>query len=460
MNVYYNRSNCIRFCKKNIKPKSTQIKSSETISILKQINYPIDTTTAPSLLNNLNHTGCEYFVHTNDSNLVTFVFSAGRHETGCNTYMTIDFKNADPFSNPQEIIINKEDNTDNGYSWVSTKSINDSHYVLFSGDISPHHVTPSIMYIFTENTDGSLNIPTLIFTEPKSNYGSRFCLLEDLGNLDSINNRGGQLISSGNIDIILLGSYGLQIYSLSSGTYSVSRTINLPQNTTSAAFLGVSVYTKNSTKYLIIGNRSRWRNTNNNNLEAPNIIYDVSQDKIINNFGEKCQTVSIGLINTNYIITGNGGEAGRSGSPNIIYKINDDMTVTVANAENQLMSTINTICQPFTEVPDDYIPTLPDINNTKTRQVLPFKIKDTDVYSSILVINSDQPSYIWTPDKTGKYTTVKKLEDIIIINSSYARGGTVYTRLIPDGTVDIYIILAIYGDKNVIYHYNYSHTNI
>ena len=417
-----------------------QIKSTGNINKLNTIEYPDNTI-------NQYHTGCSYFVHNNNSNLVTFVFSAGRHETGYNTYMTIDFSGTTPFNNSKEIIIDKPTNKNNGYSWVSVKSVGDNHYVLFSGDgshILPNHITPSIMYLFKEDTNGNLIIPTgPIFTQPSSYNGSRYCLLDNLYN--------------SNIDIILLGTFGLEIYSSSSNEYSLKKSINLPTDTTSSAFLGASIYENNSKKYIIIGNRSRWSDVNNNNLNAPNLIYDITDDKIISNFGKSCQTVSIGLINGNSIITGNGGEANIQGSPNIIYKINDTMTVEPNSVDNQLMNNSTTSCEPFKIVSSDYTEILPNINNTKTRQVLPFKIKQSDKYDCILIINSAQPSYIWIPDNIGNYNIVKQLENLNNNNiNSYARGGTVYCKSINDNLVNIYIILSIYNDNNIVYKYQYN----
>ena len=165
------------------------------------------------------YTGVTHFQHVNDPNLVTFLFSAGRHDGGSNTYLTIDTTEERPFEGGQEQFVD-EDNI-NPWTWVSsyTKEWDGGvvkHYILFSGGSGGGESSPSTLYIITENQDGTLQDPVKDWVEPISidHSSARFCLIEDLGNIYDTN--GTLLSADGNPDLIITGTEGLDIYSLKS----------------------------------------------------------------------------------------------------------------------------------------------------------------------------------------------------------------------------------------------------
>jgi hypothetical protein len=394
------------------------------------------------MLNSL-HTGCSYFEHTKNPDIVTFVFSAGRHELGYNTYMTIDFsKNISPdVQRLQEQIIDfaelrKDKNANNtGYSWVSTKTIGDTHYALFAGDEGIPGVTPSLLYSFTEKDDGELTVQKLFTQKDLGGGGSRFCLVEQI---------------KGTLSLILLGSYGVQIYSQGSSPSSFSLTHTIPLSdlgTTASACLGAKLY-KN--RYLIVGTRSAWKSTDKQS--TPNFIYDLDSSAIVSTFGDNCQTVSIDTIKTgtgSYIITGNGGEANFAGAPNIMYEFDETTSQTNAlDGREQISPSLHTKCPQYLSPSSITYNNCPDVNDTKTRQVLVFQMGSE---SGILVINSGQSCYILTPNPNGDGMNRTYIPNYQISQSqAIARAGTVY----PHTNGDYYIILAMYNGQNVIYKFS------
>ena len=66
------------------------------------------------------YTGVTHFHHVNNPNHVTLLFSAGRHDGGSNTFVTIDTSNpgANPFEAAQELFIDEKDVST--YTWVSS----------------------------------------------------------------------------------------------------------------------------------------------------------------------------------------------------------------------------------------------------------------------------------------------------------------------------------------------------
>ena len=404
--------------------------------------------------NNNFNTGVDYFKHYNSNN-ITLIFSAGRHEVGYNSYVTIDLNKENPFDNIHKPICigdhekcSMNDYKD-GYSWVSVISSNNIHYALFSGDGSHRykgHLTPSILYRFIEDENGNIELDkTPLFIEKFYNNkkASRFCLLEYCGH-----NKNKGLYNTDYPDIIITGENGLIVYSYYPKKEFEEYIIYTSQSlygSTSNAYVGCCIY-KN--RYLIVGNRSRWNNINAKHLDAPNIVFDIHNSKIVYNFANVCQTVSINILNNDFIILGNGGEANITGSPNIIYKItnnNNKLVLNKASKQNQLSKYINTECNKFRKSNFNKNNEVPDINNTKTRLVLPFRVNNKKDY--ILVINSGQKSYIWTVEN-NKYKNVILL-NIPNSNLTYPRGGTVISTTYGSKII-LYVIIAMYNHKNIV----------
>ena len=156
------------------------------------------------------YTGVTHIQHVNNENLVTFFFSAGRHDGGSNTYLTIDKSDENPFVGVQELYIDEEDIQP--WTWVSTDTVVQDnnevyHYVLFSGGSSGGIVGPSKLYLYREDSYGDLILPpTNAWEEDVSILpgSARFCLLEDLGDIFA---EDGNLISrAGTPDLIISGT--------------------------------------------------------------------------------------------------------------------------------------------------------------------------------------------------------------------------------------------------------------
>ena len=141
------------------------------------------------------YTGVTHFTHVNNKDLITFLFSAGRHDGGTNTYFTIDTTNKNPFSGVQELYIDEMDVST--WTWVSSYTVDNEdevyHYALFSGGSGGGRVGPSKLYIFQEDSGGQLMLPPSVewIEDTSIVFGAaRFCLLTDLGNIYNTNKKG------------------------------------------------------------------------------------------------------------------------------------------------------------------------------------------------------------------------------------------------------------------------------
>ena len=269
------------------------------------------------------HTGVAHFQHVHQPTLVTFVFSAGRHEpTGTCTFMTVDFSCGTP--NPFVAAVPRP--VDAGgrrgtYTWVSTATtehaeedgISVTHYALFSGgnshDPTGRITMQSLLYAWHERADGSLEDSRLLWVEPSGDRApARFCLLADLGALydtssgSSKGARRRQLSYKGNIDIVITGYLGINIYSRPSATliaagrqsrgeeWVLSRSLSLPppgaRDSSGVAYSGVAhlgavLYAlpgATEPSCLIVGTRSEWSAGRHGERpwqgNAPSLVYD------------------------------------------------------------------------------------------------------------------------------------------------------------------------------------------
>jgi hypothetical protein len=384
-------------------------------------------------------TGTAIFQHFNNKNMITVLFSAGRHENGNNSYCCLDLSKKIP-SQLKTKCIECSGKTENGYSSVSTISKCNKHFVLFSGDSGGGENTSSILYEFVENKCGKVKLnPKPIFVENTDKGTARNGLLsffyEDIKYPT----------------IFLSGTYGLFIYKYYNNEYQIFRHVPL-FGETSGAYVGMTLYTQN---LIVLGNRSKWRYCGMT-LDAPNILYNIRKDKILQKFEPVCQTVSISTINSKDIITGNGGESYITGSPNIIYNFNEKMyNFTIAPPEDQLLPDISTLCMPF-KVDPFITNSPPNINETKTRIVYPFQVYKNKL-DFILVVNSGQPSYIWIPNENNKgYKEAIYLDGIPNTEEVYARGGTVFIKCYYNHCESkikyiLYVVIAMFNDNNLLF---------
>jgi len=279
-----------------------------------------------------------------------------------------------------------------------------------------------------------------------------------------------------------------------------------------AAYLGV----QKLDGHLIIGGRTRARNAGAGLTEGfPSISYDYRNDKIVQLFSDGGQTVSVALLDgKTKVLLGTGSETGLSGEPNLSYDVtfdepeehrhrylnetyvngtsyvrgttkttkttqrsrnsptstpskapskapSEDLLLDLTLSDTQLAFGMPTEYTPFEEV--DFVPVsseeyfiIPSPGNTKTRQVLPFKIDD-DTPDLVLEVNSAQTCNIYyRPDEDMPASKVLPLpgsegvdtfdEDGIFF---FARAGD--TLLIED---TLYVILAVFNGNNTVYSFS------
>ena len=460
------------------------------------------------------YTGVTHIQHVNDENLVTFFFSAGRHDGGTNTYFTIDTSNDNPFVGVQELYIDKEDIQP--WTWVSTDTVQDDnevyHYVLFSGGSSGGIVGPSKLYIFQEDINGQLMLPPSVeWIEDTSILpgAARFCLLTDLGD---IYDKDDNLVSSARTpDIIITGTGGLYIYSKQQqdDKWKLVRSIVIQANCAlffiasdqncvddlTAAYLGVEVLDG----YLIIGGRTRSRNAGTGFMEgAPSISYDYRKDEIVQRFSDGGQTVSVALLDgKSKVLLGTGSESDLSGEPNLSYDVTFEGEMTymrgrttkttsrsrasptstpskapsrapseVLTLELELSDTQLAFGMPLEYTPFEFVDTVPVSSekyfvvptpgNTKTRQVLPFKI-DGDVPDLVLEVNSGQTCNIYY--RTMANETASKVLPLLGSEGidTFDEDGMVYYARAGDALLigdKLYIILANFNGNNTVYSFS------
>ena len=279
------------------------------------------------------YTGVTHFHHVNNKDLVTFLFSAGRHDGGSNTFFTIDTSiDGNPFMGVQELYIDEKDIST--FTWVSSWSNNNAtHYTLFSGGVGSGVVGPSKLYVFEGDLDGELILPPkLLWVENTSKVdgSARYCLLADLGNIYNDNGDGTttQVSTDGFVDIIITGTGGLYIYSSptailddnhNDNDWTLVRSILIDDlNDDTAALMGVEAL---DDRYLMVAARASWSNAGRE-FKAPSLVYDYQKDEIVQKLPGNGQTISVSLLdNDTHVLIGAGGEAGFTGQPNLLFDV-------------------------------------------------------------------------------------------------------------------------------------------
>jgi hypothetical protein len=419
------------------------------------------------------YTGVTHFSHVNDPNLVTLLFSAGRHDGGSNTYLTIDISDQgatnNPFAAAQETFIDEEDVST--YTWVSSytqKDIEDGsvlHWALFSGGIGRGVVGPSKLYVFEEDSNGNLREPQLIWVEEYTQRGgARYCLLADLGDIYD----GDKLVSKkGSFDILISGTGGLDIYSSNVGNdWQRIRTLPLVNEATDSnptgavSFMGV-MPTQN--KYLVISSRARWALAREKELpNAPSLVYDYQEDVVVQEFSSGGQSVSVALLDDqSQILLGAGGQADMSGQPNLLYEITstDKSDVAIELSDVQLLKGTSTMYVPFESV-DPYpvssseFFSIPRSGITKTRQVKSFSLLDSSA-EIILEVNSAETCNLYYRENESVHaSTILPLPGSQghmseVYGGVYARGGDILE--VGD---QVFIVFANYNGNNTVYSFD------
>jgi len=305
------------------------------------------------------YTGVTHFQHVNNENLITFLFSAGRHDGGTNTYFTIDTNSNEenPFSGVQELYIDEMDVST--WTWVSSYTIIDNkekvyHYALFSGGNGGGKVGPSKLYIFQEDSGGQLMLPpTVEWIEDISaiNGAARFCLLTDLGNIYNTNKKEEiELVSNkGMPDIIISGTGGLYIYSKlqQQGDWKLVRSISIDKdlNDDTSAFVGLE-YMQDE-RHLVIAARTKWSNRGQE-FNAPTLIYDYQNDEIVQELSNNGQTVSVALVDDkSRLIVSAGGQSGYTGQPNLMFDVSYIDGIEGVDMEEVVVEVHNTTDRPW-----------------------------------------------------------------------------------------------------------------
>jgi hypothetical protein len=421
------------------------------------------------------YTGATHFFHINNPNLMTLLFSAGRHDGGSNTFLTINTTasgSSDPFVGAQEQYIDSKDVST--FTWVSSFTYKEDtmdglkiiHYALFSGGSGAGKIGPSKMYAFEENTYGQLKEPKLVWVEENLTRPARFCLLTDLGD---IYDDDGLLVSKAGLpDIIITGLGGLDIYSKIRGDGDWKQVRSLPivnegsysNPAGTSSYMGVAVVDEH--RLLAISSRSRWKITKwKLTPESPCVLYDYVNDKVIETFSANAQTVSVdALHNGSQILLGSGGQAHYSPQPNLLFDMTkDDDVHTIILSDAQLVKDQPTlygrtkIVDSTPTSPNDYLAVL-ESGLTKTRLVKSYSLfGGLDV---ILEVNSAQPCVVYARESNLAQHSHKMLplpgsEGYIDkkYGGVYARGGDLFT--IGD---TIYVVIANYNGINQVYSFD------
>lgn len=266
---------------------------------------------------------------------MTILFSAGRHDGGANTFLTINTRHTNPFEGAQEQYVDGDVST---WTWVSTYTlVNDDedsvkHYALFSGGRGGGVTGPSRLYVFEEDVDGSLQEPYVVWDEPlKENQreSARFCLIADLGVI--YNSDLEQVSMSGFPDVVIAGTKGLDIYSsMDEISWNLARnlTIEYSFEDDTAALLGAQAVDQ---KYLIVGARARSAERGNPDVRSYSFVYDYQEDIVVQRFAGKPQSVSVAVLDDgSQMLLGSGSQASLTGAPNLLYDVTyeDDTMIT------------------------------------------------------------------------------------------------------------------------------------
>lgn len=258
------------------------------------------------------YTGVTHFHHVHSSDLVTFLFSAGRHDGGTNTMLTINTtKEGNPFEGAQETFINATDIST--WTWASAHTVvgntgNVQHYVLFSGGVGGGKTGPSKLYVFEENPNGSLEPPKVAWEEDTFNSAAAPARFGILADLDDIYVDGTQMSAHGEIPcIIITGTNGLDIHSSLNGTeWNQVRSIHTSDfDNDVGAYLGVACLGK----YLIVTARALWGPNVGKVFNAPNVVYDYVNDVVVQEFSPMGQKISAAVLDDGArVFIGAGGQ--------------------------------------------------------------------------------------------------------------------------------------------------------
>lgn len=417
------------------------------------------------------YTGVTHFRHVNNPKLITLLFSAGRHDGGSNTYLTIDTSsgNTNPFIGAQEQFIDASDVST--YTWVSSFTLKDTadgskvlHYALFSGGNGGGEIGPSKMYAVEEDTNGQLQEPQLVWIQDtKDTEPARSCLLADLGDIYDGND---VLVSKAGVpDIIISGLGGIDIYSQTGGEgdWKLVRSLPLVNAFSSDNLAGASSYVGvalGDDQRLAISSRSRWNITNQGlTPNSPCVLWDYANDRVVGTFSSNAQTVSVDYLHdSSQILVGAGGEADYSAQPNLFLDImGKDDASKIYMSDTQLVKDSPTSYGP-TEEDDNFTPTspfeyftVPESGLTKTRQVKSFSLFGVEV---VLEVNSGQPCNIYQRKSnlpSNKILPLPGSEGYIdpTYGGVYARAGDV---IVIDDMV--YVVLANYNGNNKVYSFS------
>ena len=442
---------------------------------------------APENATSAYYTGVAHFQHVNNKDLYTILFSAGRHDGGSNTMMTIDISSdkkkskksemsdENPFEDAQEEYIDADDVST--YTWVSVKTIEQDggvqHLALFSGGSGGGLIGPSKLYTFVENADGTLQAPTLLWQEDPlvQPLSARFCHLEDLG--DIFDSDGSQVSYKGVPDLIITGTGGLDIYSLASGDLFDSpfdwnriRAIPITKceeddcKTRPTAMMGVAKLGDDD-RHLAVCTRTSWKRRGME-LDVPCLIFDYQADVFVDEFATRAQTVSVTAIDDGErLIVGAGGQAGRTGNPNLMFEIEKGPFKGQIAASLSPTQLVHDMPRNYTTFEDDYsYPVdsskyfaIPAPGTTKTRQIVAFSGKKGKV-DNLLEVNSGQACIIYAREKDDKPAT--KVLPLPGSEGFYTEEVWMYARAgdVIEAGDTMYVILAMYNGNNTVYSFD------
>merc|ERR1712039_364377 len=146
-------------------------------------------------------------------------------------------------------------------------------------------------------------------------------------------------------------------------------------------------------------------------------------------------------------ITGNGGEASISGSPNLAFRISSSLggNVTVApDGPLDLLQSTSDRAPYYQEKYERILKLPPSYMATKTRQVL--AVHGTP--EQLLVLNAAQPSYVWLASADGKFHKRYVLVGSEGSGKSVTRAADVFAK-----SGHVFVVMAVYGGQVRVYRY-------
>jgi len=291
------------------------------------------------------YTGVTHIRHVNNPTLVTLFFSAGRHDGGSNTYLTVGTPSnhgANPFVGAQEQYIDHKDVST--YTWASSFTFKEEtadglkvlHYALFSGGSGGGKIGASKMYAFKEDENGQLMHPELVWDEGRPKQPARSCLLADLGAIYE----GDVLVSKAGLpDIIISELGGIHIYSKIGENWKLIRSLPLQNEASSDNPAGTSSYAGlalvTNQHLFAISARSNWKQVLKTEPDSPCVLYDYLNDDVVETFSANAQTVSVDVLhNGTQVLLGSGGQAHYSPQPNLLFDMaEDDVSMIKSDAQ-------------------------------------------------------------------------------------------------------------------------------